>query len=276
MTESEQEFLKNYRLDDYPRPSVTTDVAAFMIHSENAEHYKREPSSKLSILLIKRGGHPYKGYWALPGGFLSPSETIEECALRETKEETGLVPVALLPVGIFSTPGRDQRGWIISSAYASVLCSSDINVAGGDDAEDAKWFDVSLEKHDEEYAMRLKNGDSVVTARLKEKSSLFGKVDFEILESDSLAFDHAKIIATAIMTLRNAPNAFDLAMDFLPETFTLSEFQRVHEAVTGISQQAMNFRQKIDRYVEKTDEYRTGSGHRPAMLYQRKRRENNE
>ena len=89
----EQSFLRQYRQDDYPRPSVTADVVAFTLSSEVSDNYRRNAQPKLLLLLIKRGGHPFKGCWALPGGFLNPGETIEQCALREIEEETAVRPV---------------------------------------------------------------------------------------------------------------------------------------------------------------------------------------
>ena len=100
--QSEKEYLSQYKLGDYERPSVTTDVVAFMIRSEESGNYKRDSENRLSILLVKRGVHPYKDCWALPGGFLKPDETIEECAIREITGETSITPVSLVPVGVFS------------------------------------------------------------------------------------------------------------------------------------------------------------------------------
>ena len=146
--DSEKEFLANYNLSDYERPSVTADVCAFMIRSEDKTDYRRNPESKLQLLLIKRGGHPYKDMWALPGGFLQKDETIEECALREIKEETNVLPVSIMPVGIFSKPERDPRGWIISSAYVSIISEEAVKQVGMDDASDAQWFSVSFDRDD--------------------------------------------------------------------------------------------------------------------------------
>ena len=130
--QTEKEFLSAYRLDDYERPSVTADIAAFMIRTEVRDNYRQDSGNKLCLLLVKRGGHPYKDHWALPGGFLQPGETIEECALREVQEETNVLPVSLMPVGVFSEPGRDPRGWIISHAFASVISEESVKQAGGD------------------------------------------------------------------------------------------------------------------------------------------------
>ena len=108
---SEQRFIENYHMEDYDRPSVTADIVVFSLREEKGISYRNNHQQKLSLLLIKRGEHPFCGCWALPGGFLKKGEMIEECAYREVQEETGVTPVALFPIGLFSQPGRDPRGW---------------------------------------------------------------------------------------------------------------------------------------------------------------------
>ena len=269
--DSEKEFLSNYRITDYERPSLTTDIVAFMIRSCESDNYKRDSENRLSILLIKRGTHPYKDFWALPGGFLHPGETIEECAFREIVEETGVKPVSLMSVGTFSEPGRDPRGWIISNAYASIISEDSIRQVGGDDASDAQWFDISFE-HDKKgrYHLDLSYGDERLNAVLVEEETRFGKTKFALENSGGLAFDHAKIIASALTVLRECAKDFDMIFDFLPDKFTLTELQRVQETIMNIQILPANFRRKISGLVTETDEYTQGAGHRPAKLYRRK------
>lgn len=268
---SENEFLQAYHIDDYERPSLTADVASFMIRSEQMDNYRQNADSKLTVLLIRRGGHPFQNCWALPGGFLMPGETIEECAVREIMEETNVRPVSLMPVGIFSEPGRDPRGWIISAAFASVIVANDIKVQSGDDASDAMWFDVQFEQTPEGTSqLTLSCGDIRLKAILKEKKTVFGITTFEIMDSGQIAFDHAGIIAAALTALRSHAAHFDMIFDFLPPEFTLSELQRVQETIMGISLLPANFRRKINDYVTETDQYVRGAGHRPARLYRRK------
>ena len=269
--QSEKEYLSKYNIADYERPSVATDIVAFMIRSEEGGSYRQDPKSRLSILLIQRGEHPYKGSWALPGGFLLPNETIEECALREIIEETNVTPTALMPVGVFSQVGRDPRGWIISNAFASVISEESVKEMGGDDAADAKWFDIRFEQSgDGNYLLDLSCGDIELKAVLSEKESRFGRTSFRILDSGSLAFDHAGIIATALTALRNEARNLETIFDFLPEKFTLTALQRVQETILNISVLPANFRRKVADYVIETEEYTTGAGHRPAKLYRKK------
>ena len=271
-TETEQEFLSAYRIEDYERPSLTADIVAFMIRSEETENYKKNAENRLSVLLIKRGGHPFIGRWALPGGFLQPGETIEACALREVVEETNVRPVSLMPIGVFSEPGRDPRGWIISNVFASIISEESVKQAGGDDASDAQWFDVDFEEDaDGTFRLELTHGEIVLKAVLEEQETKFGKTSFACRAGGDLAFDHAKMIATALTALREGARNVDFLFDFLPETFTLAALQKVQETILQISVLPANFRRKVSPYVEETDAYTQGAGHRPARLYRRRK-----
>lgn len=268
----EKTFLSNYNMNDYERPSVTADIIAFMIRSQESGNYRRNSKTSLSLLLIKRGGHPFKGCWALPGGFLNPGETIEQCALREIEEETSVKPASIMSVGMFSDPGRDPRGWIISNAFVSILSESTVTQQYGDDAADAQWFDVSFDKDKSgDYRLDLSYGNTKLSAVLSEEKTEFGRTYFNIKDSGQLAFDHAKIIATALTSLRNEAKDFENIFDFLPEKFTLTQLQNVQETIMNISVLPANFRRKISGFVTETDEYTKGAGHRPAKLYMRKK-----
>ena len=154
---TEEEFLRLYDPDKYPKPSLTADVCLFQ---------------KGKILLIKRGGHPYLDCWALPGGFANRNEELSFTAQRELKEETGIDYTAMKLVGVYSKPGRDPRGWVVSAAYAADLKDLEVKAKAADDARDARWFTVQKDP------LILKEGDLVLT-------------------EDDLAFDHAQIIADA-------------------------------------------------------------------------------
>ena len=269
--QEEERFLESYSTEDYPRPSVTADIVVFKLRSEKTDNFRKDSRGFLSLLLIRRGSHPYKDHWALPGGFLSPGETIESCALREVEEETSVVPASLMSIGLFSKPDRDPRGWIISNAFVSVIGSTEETQRSGDDAADAQWFDVSFEQQDDGTCLlRLSRDDVVLSAELYEEKSRFGITSFVIRDSGGLAFDHAAIIARALTALRNGAKDFEFIFDFLPEKFTLTELQNVQETVMNISVLSANFRRKVAGLVEETDEYTEGAGHRPAKLYKRK------
>ena len=268
---TEKEYLKEYDISSFERPSITTDIVCFTIRTTEEENYRLDPESKLSILLIKRGEHPFKEHWALPGGFLQPNETVDVCALREVTAETNITPASLMSIGVFSEPGRDPRGWIISNAFVSIISEETIKQVGGDDASEAEWFDIQFEQDEESlYHLTLSHNDIHLKSVLRETSNSFGKVYFEIEDSGELAFDHAKIIATALTALRSEAKNYEAIFDFLPEKFTLTALQKVQETIMNISILPANFRRKIADYVVETDEYTIGAGHRPAKLYMKK------
>jgi 8-oxo-dGTP diphosphatase len=92
------------------------------------------------ILLVKRGREPFKDTWALPGGFLEVTETAESGVLRELREETGIKAEVDRLIGVYSKPGRDPRGAIISIAY--LLKNPSGNAVGADDAAEARWWSI--------------------------------------------------------------------------------------------------------------------------------------
>jgi len=135
----------------YPHPAVTTDVVLFTLREDC-----------LQLLLIERGNEPFKGHWALPGGFVDIDEDIDACAARELAEETGVDNIYLEQLGTFGKPGRDPRERVISVAYLALAPQALLAVQAGDDAAAAAWFPVA--------------------------------------DLPALAFDHAEIIAVARTT----------------------------------------------------------------------------
>lgn len=152
---------------DYPKPSLTADVVAF----------SRSEGGELRVLLIQRGRDPFKGAWALPGGFCEPGESVEQSAARELEEETKLDGLHLEQLHTFSAPGRDPRGWVVSVAHIAFVPADRLRDArGGDDADDARWWVVE-ERPGEEPPFRLV---------------------FEGSEAGRLAFDHDAIMTVAL------------------------------------------------------------------------------
>ena len=267
----EREYLENYHIEQFFRPSVSSDIAAFTIENTETENYRKEEERELKILLVKRGQHPFRGYWALPGGFLQEEESIEECALREIREETNIQPISMKPIGVFSECGRDPRGRIISHAFTSIIHDGTREAVGGDDASQAEWFAISLQEKDGLHYLEMEKDEIRLTAILQEKNHRFGYRQFEILDSCGLAFDHAAIITTALMSLRRDVWDFEMLFDFLPEKFTLNHLQKVQEQILDQPVLTANFRRKIAPLVEETKEHVTGAGHRPARLYTRRK-----
>lgn len=187
---TEREFLAAYRPKDYPRPSLTADIALF---SRSAE--------AIDILLVRRGGHPFLGKWALPGGFAKPGESITETARRELAEETHMQGLTLTPVGLFSEPGRDPRMWVVSEAFTAMLpperCAEAV---AGDDAADARWFRIAATRSAGSVTLHFR-GDEEFTAVLADATAPdCTEKTYRITASGGLAFDHAAIICRALET----------------------------------------------------------------------------
>ena len=116
---------------EYPRPSVTADIAIFSNNTENPQ-----------VLLIQRGNDPFKGQWALPGGFIEMDETLVASAARELKEETGLSVPELTQFRTYGDPGRDPRGRTVTVIFYGFVNPDEVTIAGGDDAAEARWFPI--------------------------------------------------------------------------------------------------------------------------------------
>lgn len=267
----EREFLSAYHADDFEQVSVATDIVVFSMMGIQSPEARRSPVPGLKVLLIRRGEHPFKNCWALPGGFLRKNETVEACAFREVYEETNVVPRALLPVGVFSNPQRDPRTRVVSNAFVSVVDADACNARGGDDAQDAAWFDVFFNREQGgKVTVNLSDGEDAFTCVLEERVDSFRNITYEIVEEGGLAFDHGIILASAFRTLRNQKDEYELVFRFLPDRFTLSSMQKVYEIINNTFDQPANFRRKVMPYVAETEEYETCVGHRPAKLYERK------
>jgi 8-oxo-dGTP diphosphatase len=115
---------------EHPRPAVSVDMVIFVGSGD-----------ELEVLLIKRKGAPFKGMWAIPGGFVEMKETLAQAAARELEEETGLKRIRMRQFGAFGDPDRDPRGRTISIAFVGKLPRKK-EIAGGDDAAEAAWHPV--------------------------------------------------------------------------------------------------------------------------------------
>ena len=116
---------------DWPRPMVTVDAVVFDLSE-----------GRTRVLLINRGKDPYKGKWAVPGGFIEIEEELEDAVVRELSEETGLTGVQLEQMRTFGKCGRDPRGRQISIAFTGIVTEGQDKISAGDDAAEAQWFDI--------------------------------------------------------------------------------------------------------------------------------------
>lgn len=280
---TEDEFLKTYDASKYERPSVTVDMLIFTVTDEEKKNYRKLPEKVLRLLMIKRGDHPYIGQWALPGGFVNMDESMEEAARRELMEETNIDNIYMEQLYTWGDVGRDPRTRIISTSYMSLVDSSVLNVKANDDAEDAKWFTVSCKLYQEQktvtqggyilqriYKLSLANDEDNLSATIKIEKTVedrVTKITRQIVESNGIAFDHAKIIEYGIERLRNKIEYTDIAFNLMPKLFTLTELQKVYEIVLDTELLKANFRRKISDMVIETNEYTKDAGHRPSKLF---------
>lgn len=241
---TEQEYLKKYDPGKYEKPSVTTDILIFTM----------DTNSKLEVLLIKRGGHPYLGKWALPGGFVGINESLEEAAKRELREETGLKgDYHLEQLYTFGKVDRDPRMRVISVAYMALIPKGNLSAAAGDDASDARFFNVSID-----------NWELCFTGN-----------DHMKLTADDLAFDHKDIIMTGLKRLSGKLDYTDLAFELVADKkkFTIGELQKIHESIKGRPLDPANFRRSFKKkyldtgLVTESEQELENTNGRPSKSY---------
>jgi 8-oxo-dGTP diphosphatase len=217
----------DYDPSRFPAFAVTVDVVILTMRE-----------GLLHVLLVCRGEAPFEGMWAIPGGFKRPAETLDDAAMRELAEETGVEAASLLTqFGAYGDPERDPRMNVVTIAYLAVL--RDVGMlAAGSDAAAASLLPVS--------------------------DVLNGKIE--------LAFDHRQIVRDAVERVRVELEVSGVATAFVGTTFTLAELRAVYEAVWGVQLDAANFRRSIvaeDGWVIPTGRRAQPgpAGGRPAELY---------
>jgi 8-oxo-dGTP diphosphatase len=280
---TEEEFLRSYDVSIYDRPSIAVDMLIFTIVDVQKENYRKLPEKSIKLLLVKRGVHPYMGHWALPGGFVTMDESVDEAALRELKTETNIDDVYMEQLYTWGDVNRDPRTRVISCSYMALVDSKLLEVKAGDDADDARWFSVrysvlevkktTLENDfafEKVVKMTFSNDKDILEATVKVMEKSSGKaatVVREVMVSNGIAFDHVKMIQYAVERLRNKMEYTDIAFNLMPELFTLSELQQVYEVTLGKELLSAAFRRKIAGMVTETNQFTKDAGHRPAKLF---------
>ncbi len=205
---------------EYPHPALTVDSVVFGLDD-----------GELKILLIKRKIEPFKGSWALPGGFVAMDESVEDAAMRELQEETGVKDVYLEQLATFSSPDRDPRERVVTVAHFAIVNLFDHKLHADTDAEEVAWFPAE--------------------------------------DPPDLAFDHIVILEVALKRLQGKIRYQPLVFAFLPEKFTLSQVQMMYEKVLCSGLDKRNFRKKLQTtgLVIPLDEYEMDVSHRAARFY---------
>ena len=265
---TEEEFLKDYNPKEFKQLSMTTDILIVSVSEEHTGNYRKNTTKKMSILLVKRNDYPYKDKWCLPGGFINPdTETLEECAKRILKSETNISKIYLEQLYTFDALSRDPRCRVISSSYMALV---DKNKLIDKINPNASWFNVSLyEDKNDIINVVLDNNDEVIKFSVKKtlRELSTDRYNYTIKDNEKLAFDHPLVIVSGIERLRNKINYTDIVFNMMPTYFTLGELQQVYEVILGKKLLDPAFRRIIANKVEKTDKMKTGSGHRPSVLF---------
>ena len=270
---SEEEFLKNYDVNQFERPSVTSDILLLSVSSGVQNNYRKLKEKFYSVLLVKRKDYPFKDKWCLPGGFVKNSETTEEAARRILAKETNLHNILMEQLYTFDSIDRDPRTRVLSVSYIALVDKNKLNDSL---YENASWFNISYIEDDKTFTVTLDNGNEtlnfVVSKTLKESTT--DRYKFDIVKNDSLAFDHPIVIVSGIERLKNKIMYTDIVFNMMSEYFTLGELQQVYEVILNKKLLDPAFRRIIANKVEKTNIVKTGEGHRPSVLFKYKGKKN--
>lgn len=207
---------------EFERPGLTVDGVIFGLDLDE---------EILKVVLVERDVEPFEGMWAIPGGFVRSGESLEQAALREVREETGITDVFLEQLYTFGQPNRDPRGWIVSIAYYALVAPDQHHLLATTDARRAEWFPVH--------------------------------------KLPKLPFDHDEILRVALQRLRGKLTYAPIGFELLPDKFSIRQLQTLYEIVLGQKLDNRNFRKKIFSLdvLKELNEIQTGVAHRAARLY---------
>ncbi len=239
--ESEAAFLARYDLTAFERPSVAVDIVVLGF-----------ARGSLSVAVYQRAEHPHRGRYALPGGFVRLSESLDAAATRLLHGKAGLAGVFIEQLYTFGTPGRDPRGRVIAVAYFALVDAARLACAA------------------------TAPGARVATVRVPWPGETGGPVELHDHTGHELplAFDHADVLGMAVKRLRGKLDYTPIGFQLLPDEFTLRALQDVHEAVRGERVNKDSFRRRMlaSGFLEATGAHESDTSHRPAELYRFVRR----
>jgi ADP-ribose pyrophosphatase YjhB (NUDIX family) len=216
---NEKEFLDSYNINKYWKPSVAADILLFAVEQTNN-------IKEIKVLLIKRGEFPFKNSWALPGGFLEEGETLLETANRELKEETNIDSINLKQLIVSDDLKRDPRGRIISLTFIGVVETSNIDIKYGDDASNARLFNIGFEKvKDRNIKLNFTSEEQNLSSILRLNDINCSNLSIEM--SAGLAFDHAKIIYYGLQYLLNKAERDKISISSEKIYIEIEEFYRL-------------------------------------------------
>ena len=267
---SEDEFLKNYDSSAFEKLSMTTDIIIFSVSDEEVNNYRKLNKKYFSVLLVKRDDYPFKDKWCLPGGFIKIDEDLEDAPKRILANETNIHNIYLEQLYTFGSVNRDPRMRIVSTSYMALI---DKNRLKDKLNSNASWFNVEYYEKDNIIDVTLTSKDEILTFKVKKvlKELTTDRYKFEVIENDSIAFDHPLVIVSGIERLKNKIEYTDIVFNMMPEYFTLGELQQVYEVILNKKLLDPAFRRIISSKVIKTDKIKTGEGHRPSYLFKYKK-----
>jgi 8-oxo-dGTP diphosphatase len=189
-------------------------------------------NSKLNMLLVKRKRNPEKGEWALPGGFILKSETLDSAAIRVLEETSNVRNIYLEQVQTFSEVDRFPERRVVTTSYFALINPDKHSIKPGVDTTDVKWFPIADIPH--------------------------------------MPFDHAKIFSYALSSLQKRVRYKPIGFELLPRKFTLTQLQSLYETILNVSLDKRNFRKKIlgTKLLVQLDEFQKGVAHRAPRLFQ--------
>lgn len=202
--------------------------------------------------------------FCIPGGFLSLDEKLLDSAKRVLFTEANIEEVYLNQFHTFSDIERDVRGRVLSVGFIGLIDKDKILSKL---KPQASFFDLKIREEENESIVEFKNEMHSFICRVKKRIDEYGIVSFEEIENEYIAFDHLKIIVTALDYLQNHIKEQDVIRHLMPQLFTLKELQLVYEAILGKKLIDSVFRRAISDKVIPTDKFKKDGGHRPSRLY---------